>query len=136
MLGTVGIISASPDLIGVLDTVLEEYGYDLIPKTHQQDFRKHNLDIDDFIENYKIDILIVDIEPPYTENWITINEELKRQHRNHIPIVFTSTNVHDLEDLYKTWHPVEILNIPFDVDQLISAINERLKYDTIGPILG
>jgi DNA-binding response OmpR family regulator len=122
----IGILNTTQEMIDMLTEILQENDYCVVGEAFLVDIRHGNLHIEDFIKEYSPDILLVDIVPPYIENWHVVQRELRSPLASAMPVVITTTSQRALETVVHNKQVVDLISKPFDLQHLIRAIDRGL----------
>jgi CheY-like chemotaxis protein len=121
----VAVINTSVDTIDVLTEILrEEGGFDTAAAT-VTDFRDGKDSIDDFFRRYDPGAVVWDVAIPYEENWRYFAEEVRPRFPA-VPFVLTTTNRAVLERLVGPTGVIELVGKPFDLDQILTAVQRAV----------
>ncbi len=117
------ILNTSQELIEVLQIAFEDEGFKTVSYV-TVDYKSGEKNIPTLIEKHHPNAIIYDIAIPYEENW-KFFKELSQQFQQ-IPVVLTTTNKDVLEKLVGPTGAFEIVGKPFDLAQIIKAVQSKL----------
>jgi len=123
----IAVINANEDIVEAIELALNSEGY-LTVGAHLIDFKRGRRDFLKFIDEEKPALIILDVAPPYDENWryyklLQSNEKLKD-----MPFIITTTN----ETLLKKSideeeiNTIEIMGKPFDLHIILEKVEKIL----------
>jgi DNA-binding response OmpR family regulator len=117
------ILNDDPDLVQAMEVVLAESGYNVVTSAHR------NLDE---VVNVKPDLVLVDV-PPYEEKeGINFIQRMRLDKRTmDLPVLVGTTTLKYLETEVLRDKAIHVLVRPFDVPELLKAIEELLKSDEL-----
>ncbi len=70
---------------------------------------------------------MLDIAPPYEENWNFFQLMKNSQAARGRQFVLTTTNKKILEDLVGKTSTIELVGKPFDLDEIVKAVQKMMK---------
>jgi len=120
----VAIINSSSAVIDLLRTLLESAGYETVT-AHIDDIKSGGLDLLDFLKTHDPEVVIYDISIPYEENWTFLKLVRDTDAASSRRFVITTTNKQRLEQLVGPTETLEIVGKPFDLDQVLAAVQRR-----------
>src|SRR6267378_2810692 len=97
-LPSIAIFNSSEDTIDVLKVALEEQGF-AITSRHVADLKKGQVDVLEFVEEHRPDVIIFDIALPYEENWRFLRLLQSSDVLKDVKWVLTTTHRKRLEEL-------------------------------------
>lgn len=120
----VAVINSNEDLVDMVSTLLQEEGYVAIPG-HVRQFRLEEQHLSQFIAEQDPQVILWDIAPPYDLNWQYFQEI------SHLPImqgrsfIVTTTHIKHLREVAgEGQEAIEILDKPYDLEQVLRAVQE------------
>jgi DNA-binding response OmpR family regulator len=123
----VALFNASDDTVEMVQRMLDASGFDCLVGCHFADLRKGAIDFARYVREYKPEVVIFDISPPYQENWDffkTLRDGKAMAGRG---LVLTTTNKQRLDETVgKDSEAFEIVGKPYDLDQIKVAIQAAL----------
>lgn len=116
------IVNDDPDLVLAMKTVLEDAGYEVVASAHR---------FLDEVVRVRPDLLLVDV-PPYEEKEGVNFIQLVRLHKDvsALPILLGTTSLKHLEPELLRDKMIFVLVRPFEVPELLKAIDELLATDS------
>lgn len=126
-LPSVAIFNSSEDTIEVLKIALEQEGY-VVSSAHVADVKKGQVDVLQFVEQHRPDVIIYDIALPYEENWTFLRLLKSSDALKHIKWVLTTTHGKRLRELVGECGEVyEVIGKPYDLQQIVTAVKSEIK---------
>lgn len=130
---TVAIINSSEEIMEGLQVLLTEEGYPSV-SGHVVNFKRGKADFIQFLKKNDPKVIIFDISPPYEENYIFFNLLRNLKQCEDISFILTTTNKRVLEELIGPTNAIEIVGKPYDLKQIVHAVDETAKKHQI-PLL-
>jgi DNA-binding NtrC family response regulator len=124
---TVAIFNSSDEIVETLQILLDEVGYHTVGG-HVVDFKKGKRDFVAFCQEHNPQVIIFDVAPPYEENWRFLQLLRNTKEAEGREFVVTTTNKAILEKLVGKTGAIEIVGKPFDLDEIVKAVNKRVKH--------
>lgn len=122
----IAIVNTSDDLIALLQLFFEEEGYEVATATVRT-FRTKQGNIEQFIEMNDPRVLVWDIALPYEENWCYFEQIRQSPSMQGRRFVLMSTNEKRVREVAGVDEDIiEIVGKPFDLQQLLGAVNRTL----------
>lgn len=125
----VAVINSNEDVVEAIQLALNTAGYETVG-AHLVDFKRGRKDIFEFVRIEAPDAIVLDIAPPYEENW-RYYELLKSSDKlGGISFILTTTNIALLKkaiDSKSADAAVEIMGKPFDIDAIRKKVRKALK---------
>jgi DNA-binding response OmpR family regulator len=123
------VANGNDDVLAALDDALSDTGYE-VKTVHVRAMRLGEVDFAKLFREFRPAVAIVDIGPPYPENWAFAQTLVKHEDISHVPFLWTTTNGRALTEL--TGAKVdELLLKPYDLESLLEKV-ERLVGDPSG----
>jgi DNA-binding response OmpR family regulator len=122
----VAIINSNEDIVEAIRLILGDAGFVTVG-AHLVDFKKGRQDLVAFLQENNPRVIVLDIAPPYEENWNffqLIKNTLAAEGRQ---FVLTTTNKKILEDLVGRTSTIELIGKPFDLDEIVKAVQKMMK---------
>ena len=121
----VAVIDTSEDVVAFLTQVLAEEGYRPVAG-YVTDFREGRQDLAAFLAAHRPAAIIWDIGFPYAPNWAFFQEAQASAAAQGGRFILTTTNKAALEDLVGPTPTHELLGKPYDLDQLLTAVQQAV----------
>ncbi|HZU67659.1 MAG TPA: hypothetical protein VFA09_10315 [Ktedonobacteraceae bacterium] len=122
----VAIINSNEDIVEAIRLILGDAGFVTVG-AHLVDFKKGRQDFVAFLREHNPRVLVIDIAPPYEENWnffqLLKNSEATKGRQ----FVLTTTNRKVLEELVGKTVSIELVGKPFDLDEIVKAVEKMMK---------
>jgi DNA-binding NtrC family response regulator len=122
----VAIINSNEDVVEALRLILGDAGFVTIG-AHLVDFKKGRRDLVAFLQEHDPRVIVLDIAPPYEENWNFFQLMKNSQAARGRQFVLTTTNKKILEDLVGKTSTIELVGKPFDLDEIVKAVQKMMK---------
>ena len=123
----VALFNASDDTVEMVQRMLDASGFNCLVGCHFADLKKGRIDFDRYLGQYEPEVVIIDISPPYMENWHffkTLRTDKAIEGRG---LVLTTTNKERLDEVVGSdSEAVEIVGKPYDLEQIKVAIHAAL----------
>jgi DNA-binding response OmpR family regulator len=124
----VALFNASDDTVDMVQRMLDASGFSCLIGCHFSDLKKGRVDFARYLGEHEPDVVIVDISPPYAENWRffkTLRDGRAMEGRG---LVLTTTNRKRLDETVgEDSEAFEVVGKPYDLDQIKEAIQASLK---------
>jgi len=126
-LQSIAVFNSSEDTIEVLKAALEEQGY-AVASGHVSDIKKGQIDVIQFVEEHKPDVVIYDVALPYEENWRFLRLLQSSDAMKKLKWVITTTHKRRLQELVGDCGEVyEVVGKPFDMQKIIDAVKAAIE---------
>jgi DNA-binding response OmpR family regulator len=123
----VALFNASDDTVDMVRRMLGASGFSCLIGCHFADLKKGFIDFARYLERHRPDVVIIDISPPYAENWDffkTLRDDVAMRGRG---LVLTTTNKARLDETVgEDSRAFEIIGKPYDLDQIKAAIDAAI----------
>jgi DNA-binding response OmpR family regulator len=124
----VALFNASDDTVEMVQRMLGASGFDCLVGCHFADLKKGNVDFASYLGERQPDVVIIDISPPYLENWDFFKTLLDNKAMEGRGLVLTTTNKKRLDETVgQDSKAFEIVGKPYDLGQIKDAIHAALK---------
>ena len=117
------VANGNDDILAALDDALSEAGYE-VKTVHVRAIRLGKVDFPALFRDLHPAVAIVDIGPPYDENWAFAQALVKHPAASSVPFLWTTTNAKALTELTGA-RVDELLLKPYDLEHLLEKV-ERL----------
>jgi DNA-binding response OmpR family regulator len=124
-MAVVAVINSNADTTEMLRLALQQAGF--VSVTADIDEVKRGLmDFPRFLEEHDVRAVIYDIPPPYDQSWAFFKLLRTTDALRDRAIIVTTTHKGNLEKLVGPTDAIEIIGKPYDLDQVIRAVQQRL----------
>jgi DNA-binding response OmpR family regulator len=124
----VALFNASDDTVEMVQRMLDASGFHCLVGCHFTDLKKGTIDFARFLGEHEPQVVIIDISPPYKENWDffkTLRDGKAMEGRG---LVLTTTNKERLDETVgRDSEAFEIVGKPYDLDQIKGAMHAALE---------
>lgn len=128
-LPSVAVFNSSGDTLEVLKLALEQAGYAVVTG-HVSELKKGQVDVLEFVEEHRPDVIIFDVALPYEENWRFLRLLQSSDAFKSLQWVITTTHKQHLEELVGDCGEVyEVVGKPYDMQQIVNAVGSALERD-------
>src|SRR5262249_55239289 len=118
------VANGNDDILAALDDALTEAGYE-VKTVHIRAIRLGEMDFPSLFRGFRQAVAIIDIGPPYDENWEFAQTLVKHPDSAAVPFLWTTTNERALEEL--TGASVdELILKPYDLEHLLGKVAQRV----------
>jgi DNA-binding NtrC family response regulator len=122
----VAVINANEDIIDLIRLLLDDEGIPSI-SGHVIDFKRGRKDLLAFLREHNPRVIVYDISPPYEENWKFFQLVKNAKEADGREFILTTTNKTALEQLVGKTDAIEIIGKPFDLEEVITSIKQKLQ---------
>jgi DNA-binding response OmpR family regulator len=123
----VALFNASDDTVEMVERMLDAAGFHCLVGCHFADLKKGRIEFDAYLSRHQPEVVIVDISPPYQENWRFFTGLRDSSAMNGRGLVLTTTNKARLDEVVgNDSKAFEIVGKPYDLDQITLAIQTAL----------
>ena len=132
--GIVALFNASDDTIDIVQTLLTASdGEQRLISCYFADLKKGIVNFDKYMDRNNPEVVIVDLSPPYDENWHFFEEMRGSETMKGRGVVLTTTNKARLDEvLGADSHALEVVGRPQDLQQIGAVIRaETRRAETI-----
>jgi DNA-binding response OmpR family regulator len=124
----IALFNASDDTVEMVQRMLGASGFDCLVGCHFADLKKGVVDFARYLGERQPDVVIIDISPPYRENWDFFKTLLDNKAMEGRGLVLTTTNKKRLDETVgQDSKAFEIVGKPYDLRQIKDAIQAALK---------
>ena len=120
------IFNTNPEVLDLVREALQEAGYATVI-AHIDDLKRGRIDMIQFVEEHKPDVIVYDVAPPYDTNWTFLRLMRNSKVMQGRAFVVTTTNKRALDDLIGPSDVLELLCKPYDLKQIVQAVNTALS---------
>ena len=121
------VANGTDDILAALDEALTHAGYD-VKTVHVRAIRLGELDFPALFREFRPAAAIVDIGPPYQDNWAFAQRLVKHVDSSRVPFLWTTTNARALTELTGA-RVDELLLKPYDLDHLLEKVQRVIAED-------
>lgn len=118
----IACVDSSEDIVHLLAALMSGEGFRTV--THTTPIRNGPDDVVHFVRDLQPDVCIYSVSIPYRESWAEF--QLLRAAIPNVPFVITTTNKRALDELVGGNDSIEIVGMPFDLDQICTAVRRAL----------
>lgn len=118
------VANGNDDILAILDEVLTENGYE-VKTVHVRAIRLGEIDFGKLFRDFDPAVAIVDIGPPYPENWVFAQALVKHVNTSHVPFLWTTTNARALSQ-FTGARVDELILKPYDLEHLLQKVRRVL----------
>ena len=115
------VANGNDDVLAAIEDALTENGYE-VKTVHVRAIRLGEIDFGELFREFRPSVAIVDIGPPYDENWAFAQALVKHVNTSHVPFLWTTTNARALSQ-FTGARVDELVLKPFDLDHLLERVN-------------
>jgi DNA-binding NtrC family response regulator len=121
----VAVINSTSDVVDMLRIVLQDAGF-VVVTAFTHDIRDGRVELDQFMA-HRPSVVVYDVAPPYQANWKLFQHIRRLEAMQDCAFVLTSTNVARVRKMIQTGEPFyEIVDTPYDLDQLVDAVRNAV----------
>ncbi len=124
----VAVINSNADTVEMLRLILQEHGFECVT-AHTDEIKRGTLDFPRFLQEHDPRAIVYDIPPPYDQNWTFVNLLRTSEAMRGRALIVTTTHKGNLETLVGPTDAIEIIGKPYDLDQIIKAVQRGLGGD-------
>ena len=124
-MAVVAVINSNADTVEMLRLALQRAGFESVT-AHIEEIKRGLLDFPGFLAEHAPRVVIYDIPPPYDQNWQFLKLLRTTEAMRERAIVLTTTHKGHLEKLVGPTDAIEIVGKPYDLDQVIRAVQHAL----------
>ena len=117
------VANGNDDILAALQDALSDAGYEA-KTVHVRAIRLGKVDFPSLFREFRPAVAIVDIGPPYDDNWAFAQALVKHPAASNVPFLWTTTNARALKELTGA-RVEEMLLKPYDLEHLLEKV-ERL----------
>lgn len=121
------VANGNDDILAALDEALSHAGYE-VKTVHVRAIRLGKLDFPALFREFRPAVAIVDIGPPYAENWAFAQQLVKHVDSSKVPFLWTTTNAKALSELTGA-RVEELLLKPYDLEHLLESVQRLISED-------
>ena len=118
------VANGNDDILAALDEALTHAGYE-VKTVHVRAIRLGKIDFPALFREFRPAVAIVDIGPPYKENWDFAQQLVKHVDSSRVPFLWTTTNARALTELTGA-RVEELLLKPYDLEHLLEAVQRMI----------
>jgi DNA-binding response OmpR family regulator len=124
----VALFNASDDTVDIVQRMLDASGFSCLVACHFADLKKGTVDFSEYLRKHNPRVVIIDISPPYDENWRFFKSMRDAKAMKGRGLVLTTTNKERLDEAVgKDSMALEIVGKPYDLEQIQTAITSALR---------
>lgn len=122
----IGLINSNAEILEVLSLAFQMEGFKTVT-AHLQTFKENPKKYTQFLKRHKPKVLVIDVPPPYEENWGYAKKMKDTEITKTIGFVFTSTNKQRLEELVGKTEVIELIGKPYDLIEIVQAASRTYQ---------
>jgi CheY-like chemotaxis protein len=122
----VAIFNTNPEVLDLVREALEDAGYATVV-AHIDDLKRGRIDMIQFVEEHQPEVVVYDVAPPYDTNWTFLRLMRSSKVMQNRAFVVTTTNKKALDDLIGPSDVVELLCKPYDLQEIVQAVNHAVS---------
>ena len=122
----IAIFNTNQEVLDLVRESLQQAGYATVV-AHIDDLKRGRLDMIQFVEEHKPDVIVYDVAPPYDTNWTFLRLMRNSKVMQGRAFVVTTTNKRALEELIGPNDVIELLCKPYDLQQLVEACTSAME---------
>ena len=119
------VANGNDDVLAILQEALTEDGYE-VKTVHVRAIRLGEIDFPKLFRDFQPAAAIVDIGPPYPENWAFAQTLVKHVDSSHVPFLWTTTNARALAQ-FTGARVDELILKPYDLEHLREKLRRVLR---------
>ncbi len=123
----IAVVNSSEDTVEMLRACLQQHGFTSVVTGHVSDFKSGEADFPAFVRKHDPAVIVYDISLPYEQNWTFLKLLLDTEVMRGRQVVLTTTNKARLEELVGPTGSIEVVGKPYDLDQIIGAVETALE---------
>ena len=124
----VALFNASDDTVEMVQQMLDASGVMCLVNCRFADLRKGVVDFGRYLAEHDPQVVIIDISPPYEQNWSffrTLRDDKAMRGRG---LVLTTTNKDRLDEVVgHDSHAIEVVGKPYDRERIMSAVTGAVR---------
>jgi CheY-like chemotaxis protein len=124
----VALFNSNQDTVELVARMLNVVGHFCLDTCHFADLKTGNVDFSAYLTTHNPTVVIIDISPPYDENWAffkTMRDSKAMEGRG---VVLTTTNKMRLDEFVrKDSTAIEIVGKPYDFKSIVKAIEAAVR---------
>jgi len=124
------VANGNDDVLAALDDVLSDHGYE-VKTVHVRAIRLGEIDFAQVFREFRPAAAIVDIGPPYPENWAFAQALVKHVDSARVPFLWTTTNARALTE-FTGARVDELILKPYDLDHLLERVKRAIGDAKVG----
>ena len=129
----IAILNSNDDVVELLRMVLEQKGM-IVVSAHLDAIRRGEQSLVDFVAEHDPAVIVYDLVPPYDRSWRFLEHLRQVPHMQRRTFVITSTNAQRAKEIIgSAAHVHEIVGKPYDIDDIVSAVQEAAGVSQLPP---
>lgn len=126
--GSIGIIESNDYISEMLKVLFQEEGF-VVNAEYLLALKRDLGMYREFVSKYNPRVLLIDIPIPYEENWSFVQQLQNLPESQERGFVFLTSNKAKLEELVGETAAIELVGKPFDLDEILTAVNRASGLD-------
>jgi DNA-binding response OmpR family regulator len=125
----VALFNASDDTVEMVQRMLVASGVHCLVNCRFADLRKGVVDFAGYLREHDPHVVIIDISPPYEQNWAFFRKLRDHGAMQGRGLVLTTTNKNRLDEVVgHNSLAIEVVGKPYDLQQIMTAITGALEH--------
>jgi len=121
----VAVINSNADTVEMLRLALQQRGVESVT-AHIDDIKRGTLDFLRFLKDHDPQAVVYDIPPPYDQNWTFLTMLRTIEAMRGRAVIVTTTHKGNLEKLVGPTDAIEIVGKPYDLEQILLAVERAI----------
>lgn len=122
----VAVLNTSDDIVELLRLVFEQAGL-VVVSAHVDDIRRGEVNLAEFVQEHDVKLILYDLTPPYDRSWRFLEHLRQAAAMQGRTFVITSTNAQRAKEIIgDAAHVYEIVGKPYDIDEILKAVQRAL----------
>lgn len=121
----VAVINSNADTVEMLRLALQQRGVESVT-AHIDDIKRGTLDFLRFLKDHDPQAVVYDIPPTYDQNWTFLTMLRTIEAMRGRAVIVTTTHKGNLEKLVGPTDAIEIVGKPYDLEQILLAVERAI----------
>ena len=124
----VALFNASDDTVEMVERMVTAAGVHCLTNCRFADLRKGVVDFARYLSEHDPHAVIIDISPPYEQNWAFFRKLRDDPAMRGRGLVLTTTNKDRLDEVVgQDSHAIEVVGKPYDLQQIMAGIDAAVQ---------